>query len=365
MQGWDQPPGLSNAQLVLYFGGREQLRCGERFRELKQRYPTAHLLGCSTGGEIIGSRVLDDSVVTAAIEFTHTTLRPATVPITRVEDSTAAGHALADMLMAPDLRHVFILSEGVHVNGSALIDGIYEVLPRHVTLTGGLAGDGPHFRQTIVGVDTQPKERTIAAIGLYGDAIHVTYGSASGWEPFGPERTITRSKGAVLYELDGKPALDVYKQYIGADAEHLPGSALAYPISIRPTHESEHEIMRSVVGINEYEKTILFAGDVPTGHIAQLMCCEFDMAVDAAGTAAERASSGQGDNSFAILVSCISRKLLFMEKITEEINAVADVFAGKVPTIGFYSGGELCPQQTSGQCCLHNHTMTITMLSEK
>ncbi len=51
----------------------------------------------------------------------------------------------------------------------------------------------------------------LAAIGFYGDHLRVGYGSMGGWEPFGPVREITRAEGNVLYELDGRSALDLYK----------------------------------------------------------------------------------------------------------------------------------------------------------
>jgi len=43
-----------------------------------------------------------------------------------------------------------------------------------------------------------------------------------GWDPFGPERLITKSKENILYELDGQSALELYKKYLGEHAKVFP-----------------------------------------------------------------------------------------------------------------------------------------------
>lgn len=363
--GWDKEPQLGNAGLVLYFGSKGTLDSGTRYSELQKFYPKAHLIGCSTGGEILGADVLDESIVAAAVQLEKTQLHTASTRITEGGDSYAAGKELAEQLNKPGLRYVLLLSDGTNVNGSDLIQGIYDVLDESVLVTGGLAGDGADFKKTLVGLNAPPQEKLIAAVGFYGDSLHISYGSVGGWNPFGPERKITRSKDNVLYELEGKPALDLYKEYLGEDAARLPGSALLFPLSIRPTPESEHDIVRTIVGVDEDEKSMVFAGDVPEGYIAQLMRGNFNDLVDGAIKAADLAmASNNGSNSLAILVSCIGRKLLMGQSISDETEAVADVFGHAVPTIGFYSYGEICHQQFTKKCSLHNQTMTVTVIYE-
>lgn len=364
--GWEQKPSLKDASLVIYFGGKEILSSPSSHQELKQFYPNAQVLGCSTGGEIYGSDVFDDSLVVAAIRFNKTELQTANVTIDSNRNSFDAGKALAKQLQRADLRHIFLLSDGINVNGSELVKGIYDVVNENVIVTGGLAGDGANFKTTLVGLNQVPDQKQIGAIGFYGNALRVHYGSVGGWDPFGPERTITKSSDNILYELDGKPALDLYKAYLGDDAKGLPGSALLFPLSIRPTHDSTHDIVRTIVGINEEEKSLIFAGDIPQGYVAQLMRGNFNHLVEGATKAASLAVKEDfNDNSLAILVSCIGRKLLLGQNIVDETEAVAEVLGNKVSTIGFYSYGEICHQQFTNKCSLHNQTMTVTVLSEE
>ncbi len=363
--GWKDQPPLPDAHLVIYFGGKGTLDSGERYRELKNLYPKAHLLGCSTGGEIYKQEVLDNSVVAAAIHFQATTLKTASVTIASIEDSYEAGRTIAQKLAKKKLSNVFLLSDGTNVNGSDLIRGIYSALDKKIIVTGGLAGDAADFGKTLVGLDSPPEPKKIAAVGFYGSALKTGYGSVGGWDPFGPKRRITKSRGNVLFELDGKPALDLYKQYLGPDAEKLPGSALLFPLAIRPEFTSEHDMVRTIVGINEEEKSMTFAGDVPEGYIAQLMRGDFNNLVEGAGKAAGLAGFDKPyADSLAILISCIGRKLLLGQRISDETEAVAEVFNNTIPTIGFYSYGEICHQQFTGKCGLHNQTMTVTLLHE-
>lgn len=362
--GWETVPALSGADLVLYFGGKN-VPFAEHYERLKSAYPKAHLLGCSTGGEINGPDVLDGSLVAAALQFKHTKISATKTTIDGPDDSYKAGEILARALNAPDLSYILLLSDGMHVNGSALVEGIYNVVPDDVIVTGGLAGDGADFKSTLVGLDSVPAENVIAAVGFYGDALKVGFGSVGGWKAFGPQRQITKSKGNVLYELDGSPALDLYKLYLGEAASRLPSSALLFPLSIKPDGNSEHEVVRTCAAIDEDAKSMTFVADIPEGYVAQLMRGDFNNLVDGAIKAASLAQKGLvPSQSLAILVSCIGRKLLLGQQISDEAEAVADVLGNNVPMIGFYSYGEICHQQFTGKCSLHNQTMTVTVLQE-
>lgn len=363
---WSAPANLPDAQLVIYFAGKCILGSGERYAEIKSAYPTAHILGCSTGGEIFADEALDNSISLSAIYFAKTTIKTASINITNSDESFNAGREIASKLAAPDLTNIFVLSDGINVNGSDLVRGMYDVLPKNVVITGGLAGDGADFKETFVGVDSTPERNKIAAVGFYGDALKISYGSVGGWDAFGPKRTITKARGNVLYELDGKPALDLYKKYLGDDATNLPSSALLFPLSIHPVGDEKQSMVRTIVGVDEAKKTMTFAGDIPEGYIAQLMRGDFDNLIDGAGKAAGLAGFGNinSSNSLAILVSCIGRKLLLGQRISDEIEAVAEVFNNNIPTIGFYSYGEICHHQFTGVCGLHNQTMTVTLFNE-
>lgn len=360
----------ANAQVVVIFGSRGALSDPAHLPALRQAYPAARLVGCSTAGEIAGTDVLDDSIVAVALAFEHTTVRVVQQSLAGAEGSAAAGTALAQALMqGPDastLAHVLVFSDGIHVNGSALVAGMQQQLPAHVMVTGGLAGDGAAFERTLVVCDTEVSDRTIVAVGLYGDRLRVGHGSLGGWDPFGPERMITRSEGNVLYELDGAPALSLYKSYLGAHAKDLPNSGLLFPLSIRETADGR-SVVRTILAVDEAAGSLIFAGDVPQGHRAQLMKANFDRLIDGAQGAAVSAATEFGDGSpaVALLISCVGRKLVLKQRIEEEVESVRDVLGDGAALVGFYSYGEIAPGNASRCSELHNQTMTITTLDER
>jgi hypothetical protein len=362
-QGWTgQSDGRTD--LVLAFGGTQAMTNHNLWRELSSHHPGAIVLGCSTGGEIHGADVLDECLSVTSLSFANTALRSAEAIVEAASDSFGAGQKIGKTLSAPDLKAIFVLSDGTRVNGSELVRGIRACTGNRVVITGGLAGDGPRFGTTYVGLNAAPAPGRVAAVGLYGDSIAIGHGSAGGWDVFGPERRITLSKGNVLYELDGKPALDLYKRYLGDDAKKLPGSALLFPLKVYRPDCPDEALTRTIVAVSEDDHTMTFAGDMPEGFSAQLMRGNFNRLVEGAADAAHQAALWQSGDKVAILVSCIGRKLLLGQRICEEVEAVRDVFADSTALTGFYSYGEVSPHATTHCAELHNQTMTITVFGE-
>jgi hypothetical protein len=364
-RGWSAT-GLQSerAQLALVFGSREVLRSPELWAEIRAACPAARIVAASTAGEIAGQHVSDDSVVVTSVELEHGHLAVASAAAGPGIDSRAIGGALAAQLPAEGLVHVLVISEGVTVNGSALVTGLVSGLPPGVAVTGGLSGDGPRFQHTSVCLDRPEPTQQVVAIGLYGSRLHVGYGSRGGWEPFGVERTITRSAGNVLYELDGEPALDLYKRYLDTQAAGLPATGLLFPLTVRAG--DGEPVVRTILAVDEAERSLTFAGDVPTGYRARLMRASLERLVDGASDAAQVSVAGApGPTSLAILVSCVGRKLVLQQRVEEEIEEVAAVLGPQAVLAGFYSYGEIAPFSASSPCALHNQTMTITTLSER
>jgi hypothetical protein len=366
--GWvpDLPTvGAGSQRIVLAFGARKLIQEGSLVTELRDHFRGASLLGCSTSGEIAGDEVWDDSLVATVLGFDHTRFQTAHAKIPETKSSYEVGKELAEQLNETSLRHVFVVSDGLNVNGSDLARGIASGVSESVSVTGGLSGDSTDFAETWVIGDREAGPQRVAAIGLYGDRLRIGYGSVGGWQPFGPVREITRAEGNILYELDGRSALDLYRTYLGAHADQLPSSALLFPIVVTEENASEG-VVRTVLSVHDQDKSMTFAGDIPQGGTAQLMKTNVDDLVDGATAAAEISLTGlgRGRPELAILVSCVGRKLVMKQRIEEEVEAIRDVFGGDTMIAGFYSYGELCPFSRGDACRLHNQTMTITVFAE-
>lgn len=369
-RGWSLEPRRtseldSDRTLVLLFGARSFLDRPEPIREIRKRFPRAVVLGCSTAGEILGDALYDDSIAAAAFRFRQTELVTASAPVRTTDESQSAGESIGRALQRPGLRGVFVLSDGLNVNGSALIRGLTSALPPSVIVTGGLAGDGSRFEKTWVIQEGLPKSGVVSAVGLYGDHVRIGHGSKGGWDVFGPERVVTRSRGNVLLELDGKPALPLYKEYLGDKASGLPATALLFPLSIWRAEKKDEKLVRTILSVDEAAQSLTFAGDIPEGYHAQLMRANFDRLIQGATDSAlmTRQGNAGGEPCLAVAISCVGRRMVLGERTEEELESALSMFPEGSEQVGFYSYGEISPF-ADGTCTLHNQTMTLTTFSE-
>lgn len=333
---------------------------------LARAFPQARRVALSTAGEIGNGGVSDHSVVVTALRLEKTPFRIATTSLSGMEDSAGAGRRLAEQLAGPDLKAVILLSQGVVVNGSELITGAVAVLGRDIPLTGGLAGDSGAFKRTWALLDDTVSDKLMLAIGLYGEAIRFAHGSFGGWQSFGPARLATRAEGNVLHELDGEPALAIYKRYLGDYARDLPASGLLFPFALLGDDHRDTGLIRTLLGVDEATGSLTLAGDVPQGSHLRLMHASTEALVDGAEAAATAARDMLRSEApaLALLISCIGRKLVMGDRVDEEVEAVGAVFGQGCTLAGFYSNGEISPFLATTECRLHNQTMTITCLAE-
>ncbi len=371
--GWKVKSGapLPDSQLVLVFGATELLNRADLLGEIQGQNPGALMFGCSTAGEISGVEVTDNSLVATSVHFDHTKVHLARVDLAEAGCSGTAGERLALALPGvlpggEKLNHVMVLCDGLKTNGSQLVEAMARHIPAPAVITGGLAGDGARFAETLVLADGAARADTVAALGFYGGRLSVGYSAFGGWDSFGPERRITKARGNILYELDGQSALMLYKKYLGDQARDLPGSGLLFPLSVRIT-AAEPGLVRTILSVNEAEQSITFAGDMPEGAYARLMKANFDRLIDGAGHAAESSKIENTGSApeLAVLISCVGRKLLLKQRIEEEVEAVRDALGKETVITGFYSYGEISPFGAGGKCELHNQTMTVIHLSER
>lgn len=353
--------------LVLVFGNRFMLEDKNICKEVRDIFKDGHIVFGSTSGDITSQSVDDESITITAIEFEKSTFSIKTSNVINNNDeidSVKVGKELIEQLPKENLKYVFIVSDGSFINGSQLSIGMNSASENNLLITGALCGDAARFEKTLSSYNEQPKEGEIVAIGFYGDTLEVSFATNGGWTPFGPERLITKSESNILYEIDGKPALDLYKKYLGEKSKDLPGAALLYPLNVKSKDENK-SIVRTILNINEEDNSMILAGDIIEGSIVQLMMTNVDSIVNAAETGAEQALNLRTNKpELAILVSCIGRKLVLDQRVEEEVEEVMEVIGKEALICGFYSYGEIAPFEGEMNCQLHNQTMAITLISE-
>lgn len=356
-----------NPQLVLLFGAKFFFNDDlVEFYKSFSNESRGQWLGCSTAGEIYNKGVLENSLIITAVKFEKTNIYASQVSIANANDSHDCGVRLAESYSGKNLKFLFLLGRGVNINGTSLLAGLYSKISKNVIVTGGLAADNGEFKQTFCFFNGLISDSNVVSFALEGDTTKVGYGSYGGWKPFGPVRKVTKSNNNILYELDGEPALKVYKKYLGGDAVKLPAAGLRYPFAILNENEDETGIIRTILGINEVEESLTLAGDISEEQNLRLMHADHNGLVEGAREAAKfsHQKSDKELRSLTLLVSCIGRKIVMGEDVDDEIDAVRDVVGDESCLSGFYSNGEFCPINKFMECKLHNQTMTITQITE-
>ena len=366
--GWSDeiPSGLDSDQtLVLVFGASSFKQQSELLKLIEQ-FPNSTITGCSTGGEIMGANVFDNSLAVAVVRFAETELRQETVFVSDYKNSFNVGETLAAKLIRDDLRGIFVLSDGLTIDGSELLNGMNSQTSSSIPITGGLAADLQISEKTWVLGRDGIKSNCVSAIGFYGDSVKIGHGSRDGLDILGIEQRITKSEGNQLFEVDGKPALDLYKKYLGEKASDLPNAAINFPISIRSDLKSEKRVIRSVMKVNEELQSMTFAGEVPEGTMFRLMLANPDRVIDGAAEASMMTEQyGSNDeNVLSIAISCVGRRWMLGSRSAEELEASLEGMPEGTVQIGFYSYGEICPYSV-GVSELQNQTMTLTTISEE
>tara|TARA_R110000787_G_scaffold203793_6_gene314408 strand:+ start:1311 stop:2450 length:1140 start_codon:yes stop_codon:yes gene_type:complete len=353
--------------LVLVFGNRYLLDNDTILDEIRTIFKDGHIVFGSSCGDISSESINDNSITITAIEFEKSNflIKTANILNSKLDlDSFAVGKNLIDQFPKEGLKYVFALSEGSFINGSQLTKGMNSSTYNNLLITGALCGDSERFEKTVSSYNESPKPGELIAIGLYGESLEVTFSVNGGWTPFGPERIVTKSKGNILYELDGLPALNLYKKYLGEKSKELPGAALLYPLKVKSTNDKQ-SIVRTILNINDEDNSMILAGDIFENSKVQLMMTNVDNIVNAAEKAAYNASELRSNKTeLAILVSCIGRKLVLDQRVEEEVEEVIEVIGDNTTFCGLYSYGEIAPFHGENNCQLHNQTMSVTLISE-
>ena len=366
--GWYTPlPALDSPRtLVLVFCDPSVTLYQTALQELQQQYPQATIAGCSALAGIANEQLVENTLLVGIIQFATTRLAITAAPLNTVEDSWRAGRHIATTLHGEDLRGILLLADGLNTHSAELLAGVASgVDQQQVTVVGGLASDKMQFTLTWVLYAGEVQSHLACGIGFYGKHLVFKNYARDGFKPFGPERKITRADKQTLYEIDHMPALQLYREYLGDNAQYLPEIALNFPFSVWQNNK-EHYVVRVPIAIDESNQSLTFIADIPNGSCTQLMYGTFDNLIDGAEEAARYITHQLPKHVpvFALAISCSARRLVLAEDTVQELEATFQQLPAGSQQLGFYSFGELARTSHNGNCNLHNETMTLTVIYE-
>lgn len=203
--------------LVIVFADSQIANLAQQIEIINDNFPEANIIGGSTASEILGTEVKEQSIAVSIMQFEKGTIFSVKEKVADFDNATDIARSIGEKLKHHEksinqpLQGVFILSDGLNVNGTNLVNGLNKTLPGTL-ITGGLMGDGSRFETTYTLNQDVWASNEVVAVGFYGESIAISHGSKGGWDVFGPERTVTKSINNIVYEFDGKPALDLYKR---------------------------------------------------------------------------------------------------------------------------------------------------------
>lgn len=351
-----------NPNLILCFSSLDEKSIHPFLSLLKSQYPNAVLAGCSSGGDILDTSIHYSALTITYIQFETSHIE---VKLTNLKQSKDKSIEFKNPLSENLLKHILVFAD-LQTNDFNFIHNFQKELPEHIHVSGGVAAAHDLTKNNntyIIYQDNTYKDASVY-IGLYGNKLSINCGSHAGWDTFGIERVVTKSKGNVLYELNGEKALKIYKETLDVPSERLPESAINYPMSLRFL-ENERPIIRTVIALNEEDQSIEFAGDIPLHSSVKLMKANIDrIIIGAQRSAQDSLANKEHQPQLALLVSCIGRQVILQNLIQEELEVVKETLGDTCFLSGFYSYGEFAPISKTCPSVLHNQTMTITTISE-
>lgn len=348
--------------------GQKELAAGA-FSALPQN---TILVGASAAGEITSGATVFDGATALAISSDQMSCSVGIGSGVR-RDSFKAGADAARTALAnakSPISLFMMLPDGLNGNGAEIVRGVQSVLGENFPIIGGSAGDDYLFKQTWQYYNGEVLTDSVIGIGFFGK-FSFGFGVRHGWKPIGLPMKVTKAEGAVLKEVDGKPALEIYSEYFGKAAAELvrePIARMAYTYPLGMSVEGSDEfLIRDPVIANE-KGEITMAAEIPTGATIRLMFGDREKAIAAAKDAASTALSQLGGMPprAIFMFNCMARNRLLGVHCHEENEAVQSVIGKDVPMVGFYTYGEQGPLlgTKDTKAYFHNETMTLMVLGE-
>lgn len=322
------------------------------------------LVGCTSDTEIDAAGALRGSVAIMGLSLSGIEAR--TFRVEGGPDNLARGRAAGAALGAGKPAVVIAFPDTLTSNGTQFLLGLQEAVGRDTFIVGGAPSDTGQFAVTHTIEGHVAARGGAAGIALYGP-IEVASAAQSGYEPLGVPRTITRVSGAAILELDGRPALDVYREYLGDRAAAMPASSVEFPIGVvggalgtQRQSDGAVKLVRAIFGVDEARRALVLGGDLPEGAVVRVVRARREDIKSGAEAAASAVMAAMPSPDLALVFSCASRRTVLGARYREECRAAFASLPEHLPKIGFYTYGELSP--LGGTTMHHESTFTIALL---
>ncbi|MDB2392063.1 FIST C-terminal domain-containing protein [Acidimicrobiaceae bacterium] len=353
----DRPP-----QAGMMFAGHEMDR-GFLLEGVCDTWPDLALIGCTTDGELssrLGFR--QDSVVLVLfgsdrVEFTVGIGQNLSEDVAGA-CSRAVDAALADATQAPAI--CLTLPESLTCSGQAVVEALSDKLGGDVPVFGATSGDGYELLNTYQFCGREIFQDSIPVLVLSGPLVY-SAAVASGWEPLGEPGVVTRSDSTLLIEIDGRPAMEFYRRFLGPD-----GAATSeFPLAILNEHGAVEALRTPRWEETDVAGAINFMSEISEGASVQITTADRGAILHGCSTSVEKAFAdyphGKSPEA-ALIFSCCCRRLLLGTRTKEEFDIVATVLGSDLPVAGFYGYGEIGPPDSSEGLPVYHNEVFVSLI---
>lgn len=333
---------------------------------LREGIPGAHVVGCSSYAEIDSHTALSGSVTAMGLCFEGIEFR--TFAHATGHEPFEAGASFARDVASFSPNLLILFSDGLAYNSTRLLRGIQSVLGDQFPIVGGIAADDAKFERTYQLHDDRCLTGAVVGVALKGPVELVT-AARCGWRGVGATRTATKVvDGNVLLELDGLPALDIYREFLGDRWAEMPVVAVEFPVGIvggelgsqRMADSGEVILLRAIKAIDESRHAIVFGGDLPEGARLRMTRASKDDVIAGANTAGDDVIANMSAPDLALVFDCMARKIALGPRYKDELRHTFARLGSDVAKVGFHTFGELSP--VGGVTMHHDETFTIALI---
>ncbi len=347
---WTSDVSREAILVQVFDGSLEHHRVSEITRIIKSHLPQAVIVGASSSGEISDGKVHEHTTLISITSFEQTSL----CSFSAQGDSENVGMEMATTLIKEDTRCIILFVDGLDYNVDRLMKGFHEGGGDDVLLIGGISGDNYAFdNSSFVIHDTQILNKGLVAVALNNSDLHCFSEHNFGWKSVGKDMRVTKADENTVYEIDGKPVLSVYTEYLGQDVlANVPESIIEFPLTF---DDKGFKVARSAVSITE-DGGIHYSGRIEEGTVVQFAIEDEQTVIDTTADIYVKASIRPIESLF--IYSCAARKTFFNNHLENEYI----VLSSMAPQAGFVTYGEFA--YANGTNHLFNVTSVVLGLSE-
>ncbi|MCB9755079.1 MAG: FIST C-terminal domain-containing protein [Myxococcales bacterium] len=318
------------------------------------------LVGVTSSGEFVDDTVYEEAIVgllLAADRASYFTRLVDGAGKSSREVGAALGRFAAESCARPGL---LVFSAGLKADGEQIVSGVLDAVDQGAPLFGGLAGDDLTLHRTSVALGESICHDGALALVFDQARVELRGVASSGWQPIGASKTVTRAEGNLVFEIDGQPAIDVYKTIL-----HTTGSEgmMESELPLLVYRDDGSAVVRTAMMTDHERGALVYAGTVRQGARVRFASPPGFEITEHAVAEVKAFQEREAPAADAVLIaSCKGRHLALGPMVEDEIEALHELWAR--PTVGFFSFGEIGRLTGSGTD-FHNNTFSLVTIRER